>query len=107
MLVGGFSGAPCSTPGLPNLSANAVFFLVIDIDQFAGAEHFLKETTGLADNIKSCPKTEGAQDILLPGEPERLSKEKRLHAGIPLDDGTWKQLSALAEQLQVPVPVFV
>src|SRR5207244_9744472 len=48
MLVSGFSGAPCSSPTRPNLSANAVFFLVLDIAQFAGAEHFLHEVAGLA-----------------------------------------------------------
>src|SRR5260221_13471033 len=43
MLDGGVSGAPCSTPRAPNMSVNAVFFLVLDVDQFAGAEHFLRE----------------------------------------------------------------
>lgn len=104
MLVGGFSGAPCSTPGAPNLSGNAVFFLVLDVDQFAGAEHFLKEVSGLADNVRSCPKAEGASDILVPGEPERRSQAQRRANGIPLDDGTWKQLTNLAEGLKVAVP---
>jgi uncharacterized oxidoreductase len=104
MLVGGFSGAPCSTPGLPNMSGNAVFFLVLDINQFAGAEHFLKEVSGLAGNVKSCPKAEGAPDIMTPGEPERRSCAQRRQSGIPLDDGTWKQLTSLAERLKVAAP---
>jgi uncharacterized oxidoreductase len=104
MLVGGFSGAPCSNPGAPNLSANAVFFLVLDINQFTGAEHFLREVSGLADNIKSCPKADGVQDILVPGDPERRSCALRRQTGIPLDDGTWKQLSTLAERLKVELP---
>ncbi len=104
MLVGGLSGAPCSTPGAPNLSANAVFFLLLDIDQFTGAAHFLSQVTGLADAIHACPRAEGASEILLPGEPERREKTRRLHAGIPLDDGTWKQLTELAERLLVPLP---
>jgi uncharacterized oxidoreductase len=104
MLVGGFSGAPCSTPGAPNLSGNAVFFLVLDIDQFSGAEHFLKEVSGLSHNVKACPKTDDAPEILIPGEPERRSCAQRRQNGIPLDDGTWKQLTALAEQLKVDVP---
>ena len=107
MLVGGFSGAPCSTPGLPNMSANAVFFLVLDIDQFTGAEHFLKEVSGLADNVKSCPKVDGVYDIMVPGDPERRSAAQRRQAGIPLDDGTWKQLTTLAERLKVEIPVYV
>lgn len=105
MLVGGFSGAPCSTPGLPNMSGNAVFFLVLDIKQFAGEDHFLREVTGLARNVKDSPKAEGTTDILVPGEPERRSCAQRRQAGIPLDDGTWKQLSTLAERLNVPLPV--
>jgi uncharacterized oxidoreductase len=105
MLVGGFSGAPCSTPGAPNMSGNAVFFLVLDIDQFTGAEHFLKEVSGLADNIKACPKADGAADILVPGDPERRSCAQRRKSGIPLDDGTWKQLTTLAERLKVDLPV--
>ena len=104
MLVGGFSGAPCSTPGLPNMSGNAVFFLVLDIDQFAGAEHFLKEVTGLAGNVKACPRADGAPDIMTPGEPERRSCAQRRQSGIPLDDGTWKQLTTLAERLKVLTP---
>lgn len=104
MLVGGLSGAPCSTPGLPNLSANAVFFLVLDVALFAGAEHFLQQVTGLAHNIRECPRAEGVDEILLPGDPERRSKEKRLREGITLDDGTWSQLADLAEKLGVAVP---
>ena len=107
MLVGGLSGGPCSTPGLPNMSANAVFFLVLDIDQFTGAEHFLKEVSGLADNVKSCPKVDGVQDIMVPGDPERRSCVQRRQAGIPLDDGTWKQLTTRAERLKVAIPVHV
>ena len=105
MLVGGLSGAPCSNPAAPNLSANAVFFLVLDVNQFTGAEHFLKEVTGLANNIKSCPKADGIQDILVPGDPERRSCAQRRQTGIPLDDGTWKQLTALAEKLKAALPV--
>ena len=104
MLVGGLSGAPCSTPGLPNLSSNAVLFLVLDISQFAGTEHFLREVTGLAGNIRTTPKAEGASEILLPGDPERRMKAARLQAGIEIDDGTWGQLETLAKKLSVPVP---
>jgi uncharacterized oxidoreductase len=104
MFAGGFSGAPCSTPGAPNLSANAVFFLVLDIAQFAGAEHFLRETTNLAQNIRACPKAGGVEEILLPGDPERRSKAARLKDGIPLDDGTWGQLVAVAQKLSVSLP---
>ncbi len=104
MLVGGLSGAPCSTPGAPNLSANAVVFLVLDVAQFAGAEHFLSQVTGLADAVRNCPRAEAAAEILLPGDPERREAARRRAHGIPLDDGTWGQLVKKAAALRVAPP---
>ncbi len=104
MFVGGLSGAPCSRPDGLNLSANAVFFLVLDIDHFAGAEHFLEEVNTLAQNVRTCPQAEGVTEILLPGDPERRTSRQRRAAGITLDDGTWGQLVEAAQRLRVPVP---
>jgi uncharacterized oxidoreductase len=104
MFSGGLSGALCSTPGAPNLTANAVVFIVLDISQFAGGEHFLSEVTNLAANLRQCPKAKGVQEITLPGDPERREKAKRLKEGIPLDDGTWGQLTKLAATLNVKPP---
>jgi uncharacterized oxidoreductase len=105
MLVGGLSGAPCSRPEIGPLSANAVFFAVFDIDHFAGAEHFLREVSNLAANVRNCPRVEGVSAITLPGDPERRERERRRAAGITLDDGTWGQLMELAQRLKVAVPV--
>jgi uncharacterized oxidoreductase len=102
MFAGGLSGAPCSRPDLPNMVANAVLFILLDVAQFAGAEHFRTEICDLAEFVRTCPRTEGTPEILLPGDPERREKARRLKAGIPLDDGTWKQLTGLAQRLSVP-----
>jgi uncharacterized oxidoreductase len=105
MFVGGMSGAPCSRPDAPNLSANAVLFLVLDIEQFAGAEHFLREVDNLARLVRSCPRAEGVQEILLPGDPERREAARRRGSGIHLDDGTWSQLVGVANRLKVTIPL--
>jgi uncharacterized oxidoreductase len=104
MFAGGLSGAPCSRPGAPNLSANAVVFVAIDPEHFAGAEHFLTEVTDLAAAVRTCPKAEGAGEILLPGDPERLTAERRTRGGVELDAGTWGQVSKLAAALKVELP---
>ncbi len=103
MFTGGLSGAVQHTRA-PNMSANAVLFIVLDITQFAGSEHFLQEVSLLAENVRQCPKAEGAGDIMLPGDPERREKAKRLQSGITLDDGTWGQLTQLADKLKVALP---
>jgi len=104
MFAGGLSGAPCSRPGAPNLSANAVLFIALNIEHFAGASHFVSEVSDLAESIRGCPRAEGVQEILLPGDPERREKARRTAAGITLDDGTWGQLTALATRLNVAAP---
>jgi uncharacterized oxidoreductase len=104
MFAGGLSGAPCSRPEVAAPLGNAVLFIALDIETFAGAEHFLREVTDLAEAVRTCPRAEGVQEVLLPGDPERKEKFRRRATGIPLDDGTWKQLSDLAGQLGVAVP---
>jgi len=106
MFVAGLSGSPCSRPDLPPRSGNAVLFVAFDASRFAGREHFLAEVTGLADNVRTCPRTEGVERITLPGDPERLARAQRRVAGIALDDGTWSQIASLATRLKKGTDLF-
>jgi uncharacterized oxidoreductase len=107
VFAGALSGGHCSYPGAPNLSANAVFFLLLDPEAFAGADFFIHEVTTLTKNVRECPRTEGVAEITLPGDPERLQKARRTEMGVSLDDGTWSQLVKLAGELSVAVPAGV
>jgi uncharacterized oxidoreductase len=104
MLVGGLTGGSCSRPEIGPKSANTVLFVLFASAHFAGVEHFLEEVSTLADNVRSCRRAEGVSAITLPGDPERNARLQRRQQGITLDDGTWGQLSALAERLQVGLP---
>jgi uncharacterized oxidoreductase len=105
IFAGALSGAACSRPDAPNLVANAIFFLVLDVEHFAGAEHFLREVNDLAASVRDCPRAEGVQEITLPGDPERREAARRRAGGISLDDGTWGHLCEAARRLQVAPPV--
>ena len=104
MLVAGLAGSPCSRPDHPPPSGNAVLFVLFDPAHFAGGEHFLREVTGLADNVRTCPRVEGCAEVLVPGDPERRARTRRSVEGITLDDGTWGQLAELAGRLKVALP---
>jgi uncharacterized oxidoreductase len=104
LFAGGLSGAPASRPEIPPRVANAVLFVLFEVEHFAGAEHFLREARDLAAAVHDCPRAEGVQEILVPGDPERRERSRREKAGVPLDDGTWAQLAAVAERLQVALP---
>jgi uncharacterized oxidoreductase len=104
MFAGGLSGAPCSHPDIQPRTANAVVFLVLDPACFAGIDHFRTEVTNLAANVRGCPPATPGGRIQLPGDPERHSRAQRLKDGIPLDEGTWQQLAALAARYGTPLP---
>ena len=42
--------------------------------------------------LKSSAPRDPARPVLLPGEPERLSRAKRLREGIPVDAESWRQI---------------
>jgi uncharacterized oxidoreductase len=104
MLAGGLSGGWCSRPNPDPPLGNDAVFVLLDPSHLGGMEHFLREVTGVASYIRSCPTAENVKEILLPGDPERRALAERSRNGIPIDDGNWKQLTTLADRLGVPVP---
>ncbi|HEY2910992.1 MAG TPA: Ldh family oxidoreductase [Gemmataceae bacterium] len=105
LLCGGLSGGPCSSPKFQlGGQGNAVVFIVVNPALLGGAEHFVHETDGLTEYVRSCPTAAGAPPITLPGDPERTAKQKRLAEGIPIPDGTWELIAKAARELNVPLP---
>lgn len=87
-----------------NQNGNCVFMQVIDPAALGGADHFAKEVTQLNEFVRGCPRMPGVNEILLPGDPERRTFAERSKSGVPLDDGNWNQLKALADKMGVAVP---
>lgn len=104
ILTGALSGGTCARPVPYPKKGNCVFIMLIDPARYGGAEHFQAEVAQLVDYVKSCPRVEGCEEILLPGDPERRLAEKRSREGICLDEENWKALVKLGESLQVASP---
>jgi uncharacterized oxidoreductase len=105
LLSGGLSGGACSSPVFPLAGqGNAVVFVLLDPALFGGTDHFLKETDGLAAYVRSCPTAAGVPAVMLPGDPERAAKARRLAEGVPVPDGTWELIAKVARDLKVPLP---
>jgi uncharacterized oxidoreductase len=104
IFCGALSGGLCSREKPETQIGNCVYMQVLDPAQFGGIKHFEAEVAQLADFVRNCPRTEGVDDILLPGDPERRVLADRTAKGIPLDGENWAQLARLAERLKVPLP---
>jgi hydroxycarboxylate dehydrogenase B len=107
MLSGGLTGGHSSFPGAPPAKGNNVVFLVLNPEQFAGRDALVRESSQLAAYVRDTPRAEGVNAILLPGDPERATFERRSSQGIPLEDAHWAKLTEVAEQLDVAVPKVV
>jgi len=104
VLSGALSGGVCSRRTPINQIGNCVYMQVLDPAHFGGVEHFRAEVSGLAEFIRSCPRVEGVDEILLPGDPERRSFARRSAQGVPFDEANWAQLEKLAGRLGVALP---
>ncbi len=101
---GALSGGMCAREVPQNQLGNCVFMMVIDPDHLGGASHFGQQVTDLVAFVRGCPKIDGVEEILLPGDPERNVLINRKANGVPFDEGNWKQLLDLATTLEVEPP---
>jgi uncharacterized oxidoreductase len=104
IFAGALSGGLCAREKAITPKGNCVFMMALDPAGFGGAKHFRQEVAGLSEFVRGCPRCEGVEEILLPGDPERRVMKQRLADGVPLDEGNWRELVKLAQRLDVPLP---
>jgi uncharacterized oxidoreductase len=104
ILTGALSGGNVAKTVPYPKKGNCVFILLIDPARFGGADHFQSEVRQLVEYIKSCPRVEGCEEIILPGEPERKLASQRQQSGIFLDTENWNALVKLAQQFGLQSP---
>lgn len=97
LLARGLGGADPTLEGPRGF--NGTLIMALDIAAFAPAEQFAGAAGRLAAEAHATPPLPGVARVLLPGEPERISRAARLAAGVPIPDATWAELAELAGEL--------
>ena len=77
--------------GLPG-----TFILAIDAGLFRDRSEVEKEADSMLAKIKAVPPAAGFSEVMVPGEPEVRSAERRGRDGIPLPDDTWTAIANTA-----------
>jgi LDH2 family malate/lactate/ureidoglycolate dehydrogenase len=77
---------------------------VLAVEAFRPVTEFLQDSAILCEQVKVAKPAPGFEEVLLPGEPEQRSAERRQAEGIPIDETTWGQLVAAGERLGISVP---
>jgi uncharacterized oxidoreductase len=82
---------------------NGVVMSCIDVDQFIPVDEFKDQVSEFVGSLKNSRKYDGVDEILIAGEPEFRTKQKRLREGIFVDDKNWDLLNKTAEELNVKI----
>lgn len=88
---------------LPHHIQNGVV-AAINIATFTDVESYKEHIDKLIDGLKALPRAEGFSEIFVPGEPEERIFAERSRNGIPLPEGTVKNLRSISEKLGVKLP---
>ena len=88
ILTGTLSGAGCSGAERV-MRANGLVFTVYSIEHFTEMECYYTEVEDLIRHVRSSRPAPGVSGILVPGEPEFRTAQRREQEGIELDDTTW------------------
>ncbi|WP_409310554.1 3-dehydro-L-gulonate 2-dehydrogenase [Pectobacterium sp. B1J-3] len=72
-------------------------FIVFDPSQLGGAEFSDRMADSVADYIKTSTPAEGQSEVYYPGEHSASNRRENLSQGIPVDDGVWADILALAK----------
>jgi uncharacterized oxidoreductase len=103
LLAGAMSGGGTLQPENPRRGGtiNNMFSVLVDPARLAGVDWMRREVDGFVGYVKGSPPADPASPVLVPGDPERHSREARLRAGIPLDATTWDEVVTAGEAMGV------
>ncbi|MFO0967271.1 MAG: malate/lactate/ureidoglycolate dehydrogenase [Gemmataceae bacterium] len=92
VMAGALTGGGCSNPAHAARVINGMLSIFLDPKFFQEDAAFQAELKRFIAWVKSSDKTTADGDILMPGEIEERTKEKRLRDGIEIDATTWGQI---------------
>jgi LDH2 family malate/lactate/ureidoglycolate dehydrogenase len=80
------------------------FVIALDPEWFGGAERYRTTVARVLGGLRQQPPADGFEEILIPGDPERRSRERRAREGIPLADPVWSDLVEIGSRYGVVAP---
>jgi len=78
---------------------NNMLTIIIDPAAVGDVDSFRRDLDEVTDTVKASRPSEASDGVMVPGDPERRMREKRLAEGIPIDANTWSELMAAARRV--------
>jgi uncharacterized oxidoreductase len=105
MLAGALCGSGTMRPERQGrgTATNGMLTIVIDPSRLIDREWLREEIAAMTRYITASPPQRPDEPVLIPGDPERLSRAERIKNGVPVDDETWRELTVAARGVNVLV----
>lgn len=105
MFAGALTGAMTAARGdaIPKCIVNNMLSVVVDPKALGDARAYYDEVRAMTEFVKASPPV-GEDPVMVPGDPERRWRAKRLAEGIPVDAESWRGISAAAQSVGVAAP---
>jgi uncharacterized oxidoreductase len=105
MLAGAVTGSGTMRPERQDAESvtNGMLLVVIDPGRMTDRAWLADEITAMTDYVTASPPRKAGAPVLIPGDPERLSRAKRIAEGVPIDDETWREIVEAARGVNVLV----
>jgi uncharacterized oxidoreductase len=103
ILAGAVTGSGTMRPERQDAESvtNGMLLVVIDPARLADPQWINDEIRAMTDYVTSSPPRNPGEPVLIPGDPERLMRARRLAEGVPIDDETWREFAAAARTVNV------
>jgi len=80
-----------------------VLMVAIDSGAFGSADQVAADADALLAKMQETPPAAGVVEVLVPGEPESRSRERRQRDGVPVVEATWEEIKVTAESVGVRI----
>jgi uncharacterized oxidoreductase len=79
-----------------------VFVVAIGPAAFGDPDAYQQQVAAVLDALRQVPPAPGFERVLVPGDVERQTRERRAQEGIPLPEATWADLASIAVRFNLP-----
>ncbi len=86
------NGTVASAEDKPHMVINTMFSIIIDPSAFDDPDAIAERVQDFYGFIRERRPARGVEQVLMPGDPENLSRERRRREGVPVDDETIRQI---------------
>jgi len=104
MFAGALTGNGCTDPEHATRLLNGMFSIYVDPARLPPEPDWKQDVERFIRFVKSSRRIPECAEILMPGDVEERTRERRLDDGIELDDLTWKSIVDTAEHLGLALP---